>query len=78
MGVSAVARYMAFPPMPPAVAPAGAGAPATGLSERDQLAVVGARPAALRNAARVATNLASSDPASTGSASGQGSLDTYL
>lgn len=81
MGLSAVAGYSAFTPMPSASVLAGTKTQAMGLSEQDQVAVIGARPMVLHSAALAAANLASSDaqnPASTGSASSQGSLDTYL
>lgn len=81
MGLSAVAGTSTIRPMPPAVVPAGAGTQATGLSKQDQLAVLVARPAALHRATLAAAQLApagTADPTSTGSASGQGSLDTYL
>lgn len=76
MGLSAVAGTSTVRPMPAAVAAAGAGPQATGLSKQDQLAVLVARPAALHRAALAADHLAPSDTAEP--ASGQGSVDTYL
>lgn len=78
MDVSTVARYSGLPTMPPAGPPAGSTGPASGLSKQDQLAVLGARPAVLHLAATAAADAGPADPASTGSASGQGSVDMYV
>jgi hypothetical protein len=76
MGLSAVARQPMLAAMPSVASPAGAGRQATGLSAQDQVALIAARPVALHSAVLAAANLVSADVA--GSASDQGSVDTYL
>jgi hypothetical protein len=63
-------------PAPPAAHFAGPAAQGGGLSAQDQVAMIAARPEALRGAALAAAHLVSPDAG--GAASGRGSVDAYL